>query len=129
MNSLFLFAIMFPKKAFHSQKLSFKVSLLIPIAKKSRKCINISLICKKILAKQIFYCWFAKINPTIIYRKLINTHKVSVPLACFLHSFRAPKRAVITPKRELELNLIFSKSLENLRNHFNLPSSLLIFPQ
>ena len=54
MNSLFLFAIMFPKKAFHSQKLSFKVSLLIPIAKKSRKCINISLICKKILAKQIF---------------------------------------------------------------------------
>ena len=71
MNSLFLFAKMFQKKrflsksknTFHSQKVSFKVPMFIPIAK-----IN--------PANILILAWFAKINPAIIYLKLINTRKI-----------------------------------------------------
>ena len=43
----------------------------------SRKCFNIGLIRTVNLAKHNFFnCGFAKINPTIIYPKLINIHKV-----------------------------------------------------
>ena len=51
------------KNTFHSQKVSFKVSMLIPIAK-----IN--------PANILILAWFAKINPAIIYLKLINTRKI-----------------------------------------------------
>ena len=62
------------KNAFHSQKVSFKVSMVIPIAKINPANVLISAWLSKInLAKQFFYCWFTKINRVIIYPKLINT--------------------------------------------------------
>ena len=63
------------KKSFHSLKVSFKVSMLIPIAKINLSNILISAWFAKVnLAKHnFFYCWFVKANPAIIYPKLINT--------------------------------------------------------
>ena len=65
------------QKAFHSQKVSFRVSTLIPITKANPQNILISDWFAKInLANDISYCWFAKINPRVIYWKLPNTRKV-----------------------------------------------------